>query len=148
LANILIADDDVHCRMVLALMLQTRSHTVREAADGRAALAMATDSPPDLVLLDWAMPHMDGVETCALMRQTPSLADVPVALISGSDGHSTSSLPGFSAILTKPFGVAELFGMIEPLLDESAPIATLPQAPLPMHNGRPGRVDGAYSGLH
>ena len=62
MAQILVVDDDAHIRDVVRFALEKAGHQVREAADGRAALADFAVSPADLIVLDILMPEVDGLE--------------------------------------------------------------------------------------
>ena len=67
-AKILIADDEPNQLELLSFNLRQAGFTVFEAADGKQAVNMVEDLQPDLVILDWMMPHMSGIEVCRLFR--------------------------------------------------------------------------------
>jgi diguanylate cyclase (GGDEF)-like protein len=70
--RILLVDDERSSRMYLKQILQEAGYVVVEAEDGRQALALALENPPDMVLTDWVMPVMDGLELIQRLRQTPA----------------------------------------------------------------------------
>ena len=107
LANILVIDDEDGVRRVICKVLVRDGHEVMEAADGRIALSMVRDSPPDLVICDLFMPEMDGVEVLReLRREHPHLQ---VVAISGGAYRGQVQLLdvakglGAAAVVDKPF---------------------------------------------
>ena len=108
---ILIVDDSEANRELLRELLEAQDYQLVEATNGPAALQLATETPPDLVLLDVMMPGMDGYEVCRRLRADVHLAEVPVILITALDDQA-SRLAGIEAgaddFITKPFNRAEL----------------------------------------
>jgi CheY-like chemotaxis protein len=106
--TVLVADDDPDVMAVLVEALEPEGYRVLTAVDGSAALDLARKERPDIVVLDWMMPGLDGLSVCRALRQEadPRLAQVPVVLITGrADAQDTAA--GFTAgvtdYLTKPF---------------------------------------------
>jgi two-component system, OmpR family, response regulator len=81
-ARILVVDDDAHIREVVRFALEKAGHRVREAGDGRAALADFAAAGADLVVLDILMPELDGIEVC---RELRSQSAVPILFLSSRD---------------------------------------------------------------
>jgi len=110
-AIILIVDDVAANRETLCALLDTQDYRLVEAAGGSAALRLAAETPPDLVLLDVMMPGMDGYEVCRRLRADARLAEVPVIMVTALDDQA-SRLAGINAgaddFVTKPFNCAEL----------------------------------------
>ncbi len=108
---ILVVDDEPRNRRLLTETLRPAGYEMREAADGRAALADARLVRPDLVLLDVMMPEMDGFETCRQFRADPALREVPIILVTALDDRE-SRLTGIEAgaddFLSKPVDLAEM----------------------------------------
>jgi CheY-like chemotaxis protein len=116
--TILVADDDPDVMAVLVDTLVPEGYRVLTATDGDAALQMARDEHPDIVVLDWMMPGRDGLSVCRALRQDqdPRLAEVPVVLITGrADAQDTAA--GFNAgvtdYLTKPFKPTHLVARLQ-----------------------------------
>jgi len=106
--RILIVDDDDDIREVVAFTLKTLPFPVDivQAMDGRQAIEMAEAHPPDLVVLDIMMPHMDGFETCTKLRQSVRTAFVPILMLTGSADEMSRSkgyLVGTDDYMSKPF---------------------------------------------
>ncbi|MGB0689685.1 MAG: response regulator, partial [Candidatus Puniceispirillum sp.] len=93
-AKILIADDEPNQIELLSFNLRQAGFTVIEAADGKQAVNMAEEVQPDLVILDWMMPHMSGIEVCRLLRSRPETKNLPVIILSarGEEGDRTLGL--------------------------------------------------------
>jgi len=116
--TILVADDDPDVMAVILETLEPEGYRVITASDGNAALQLARDERPDIVVLDWMMPGLDGLSVCRALRQEsdPRLAEVPVVLITGrADAQDTAA--GFTAgvtdYLTKPFKPTHLVARLQ-----------------------------------
>lgn len=104
--DILIADDDGETAEALASVLREAGHSARLARHGGDALALAVNSPPDLVISDIMMPEMDGFMLCRRMQEDERLAKVPVILYSSvfcfDDDRELAMSLGASRFLVKP----------------------------------------------
>ena len=111
--RILIVDDEVRMRRVIADYLHIKGYETVEAADGVEALEMFSLAPPDLVLLDVMMPRMDGWEVCRRMR---AQSQVPIIMLTAR-GQEEDELQGFSLgadeYIAKPFSLKILYARIE-----------------------------------
>jgi two-component system, cell cycle response regulator DivK len=83
MARVLVVDDHADSREVISLMLQRDGYDVHSAADGREALDAFLYKTPDAVLLDLALPEMDGVRLVQLVRSYRRLAPIPVVVLTG-----------------------------------------------------------------
>ncbi len=114
--DIMVVDDQPVNLRLMETMLGQQGYSVRSFPRGRQALAAATQTPPDLILLDISMPEMDGFEVCRRLRSEASLAAIPVIFLSGLDGEedklSAFESGGFDYV-TKPFGFREITARIE-----------------------------------
>jgi two-component system KDP operon response regulator KdpE len=119
-ALILLVDDDPQFRRTLRLALFSNGYDVYEAADGSAALKAAAASPPDVVLLDWHLPELNGPKTCKALRAD---SGVPVIMMSANRSHSREIAldAGANDFLTKPFSFSDLLERIEAALKLPAP---------------------------
>jgi signal transduction histidine kinase/DNA-binding response OmpR family regulator len=113
--NILIIDDSQAIReFVLQALADRGGYVVREALDGEQGLEMAVDDPPDLILLDFEMPRMDGFQVVSALNERQ--VDVPVILITshGSEAIAVEFFrKGVKDYLSKPFTVDELFAAMD-----------------------------------
>jgi two-component system phosphate regulon response regulator PhoB len=103
---VLVADDNADIRDLLATRLGTRGFDVTTAADGQAALEIALTEHPDLALLDWVMPVIQGHELCVKLKTDPRTADIPVVMLTARGEESDRLLGldlGADAYLVKPF---------------------------------------------
>jgi len=119
--TILLADDDEDVRNVMRMRLQNLPYVLLEVADGQAALARAKSERPDLLILDWSMPAMTGIEVMVALQQDPMTAQIPVILITGKDDHVDQARGirlGAVGYLVKPFSPQELLQKVQAALGE------------------------------
>lgn len=123
MADIILAEDDDRVRSVLTLALTRDGHDVREAANGRAALAALHARAPDLLVTDVYMPEMDGIELLTRIRQTH--ASLRVVLMSGGgnmpqgDVLDIAGSLGATLTLPKPVSPAQLRDAVRTALSRS-----------------------------
>ncbi|OQW91607.1 MAG: hypothetical protein BWK79_16500 [Beggiatoa sp. IS2] len=112
---VLVVDDTLTNLALLNAILQQAGFNVLLAKNGEKALSTAKESPPDLILLDVAMPGWDGYETCRRIKREPSLAKIPVLFLSGL-GHPQDKVRAFEAgamdYIQKPFQEEELLARV------------------------------------
>lgn len=121
--RILVIDDQADEREIQTAMLGHLGYGVDTAGDGDAGLEMATSSPPDLVLLDIAMPRLDGFEVCRRLRSDPRTANVPVIFFTASivgDIEERAREAGANAIMVKPLHPRDVARKIEELIGAPA----------------------------
>jgi len=113
--RILIVDDDPQFRRTLHLALDSYGYKAGDAADADEALEAVAISAPDLIVLDWQLPGMDGIQTCRTLR---ARYDVPVIIVSGNRSNSKDAAldAGANDFLAKPFAMNELLTRIESAL--------------------------------
>jgi len=119
MSNIVVVDDDADILGLLEYKLTAAGHQVTAEADGEAGLAAIHEVKPDLVVLDWMMPRMTGIEVCLELRKDPDLANVPVLFLTAKAQESDVQR-GFAAggndYVVKPFSPRELATRIDALL--------------------------------
>ena len=125
--RILSVDDSKTIRLLLARLFRPFACEWREAANGEEGLAMAMQENPDLIILDFNMPIMDGVSMLRKMREEPGLKRTPVLMLtaeSGLESFATVARLGVRDYVTKPFREEELLakvGRIIPLIPRADP---------------------------
>lgn len=109
--NVLVVDDDLVAQKVLAALLRNEGYELTFARDGAAGIEAANRSAPDLILLDVVMPGMGGLEVLRVLRETPSLAEVPVLMVTACTDNETRMRAlelGADDFIAKPFDRVEL----------------------------------------
>ncbi len=106
--TVLIADDDLGILLLLQKTLRNEGLRLLTASDGESALRVARQERPDLILVDWHMPHRDGLSVCRAVRADPDPAfrEIPIVLITaqaGPENTATGFAAGVTDYLTKPF---------------------------------------------
>ena len=89
--TVLVADDQEDMRALLLVILSNAGYSVIEAADGIAAIEMACEQQPDVILLDVSMPVMNGLEVLKRLRENPVTRSIPVIMVTASQGLDTES---------------------------------------------------------
>jgi CheY-like chemotaxis protein len=113
--RILIVDDNVDSAESLAIVLRLTGHEAQTAHDGEAALEVARQRLPDIVLLDIGLPRMDGLEVARRLRQDLGLKDALLIAMTGygqDEDKRRSQDAGFNAHLTKPVELSELQALL------------------------------------
>ncbi|MCI0469576.1 MAG: response regulator, partial [Nitrospirae bacterium] len=133
--KIIVADDDPDIRDVLSLTLSEENYEVIEAENGEEALKAIHTKSPDLVLLDYQMPILNGREVCRLIKKDILLRHVPIIMVTGK-GDIDDKIGGIDAgaddYVVKPFEPKELLARIRMLLRrtsidlEANPLTRLP----------------------
>lgn len=112
-AHILLVEDEVKLARFIELELSSEGYRVSVAHDGMAGLTLARESSPELMLLDWMLPGLSGVEVCRRLRATGN--KVPVILLTAKDEVS-DRVAGLDAgaddYLVKPFSIEELLARV------------------------------------
>ena len=109
--RVLIAEDDDSLRMLMRLSIDVGGLVIDEAADGATALALARANPPDVALLDWMMPELDGLEVCRALRADPATAGALIVIVTARarpDDREEALAAGADHYVAKPFSPAEL----------------------------------------
>lgn len=123
--NIMVIDDSKVIRRIIEGILAREGYRVAAFSHGpeaMQALTMRQTPPPDLVLLDIQLPHMDGYSVARLFRQNRAFDQTVIVMLSGSDGMMDKlrgRLAGAKAYITKPFKPGEVLTVVQHLLNNS-----------------------------
>jgi len=123
---ILVVEDESALVTLLRYNLEREGFRVAEARDGEEALLAAREQKPDLVLLDWMLPLLSGLEVCRQMRRMAETRGVPIIMLTarGEEGDKLRGLDsGADDYVTKPFSPSELVARIRAALRRSRPTA-------------------------
>ena len=122
--TVLIVEDEAAIVTMLRYNLEREGMQVVEAGDGDEALKILAETHVDMVLLDWMLPVMSGIEVCRQIRRKPESRDLPVIMVTarGEEGDRIRGLDtGADDYVTKPFAIGELLARIRALLRRSGP---------------------------
>ncbi len=120
MAKILLADDDTDIRDIISGILTREGFEVLLAKDGNEALDLAKTGKPDLILLDFLMPQMNGVEVCEALKKDKEMKSIPVIMITAYASEKEKSLSsGAIDFITKPIEKVDLMLRIRSVLKVS-----------------------------
>ena len=122
--NVLIADDEPNQLELVKFNLEQANFNVTTAEDGEQTVTIAEETLPDIIILDWMMPYMSGIEVCRDLRSRSSTREIPIIMLSarGEDGDRTLGLDiGADDYITKPFSPKELIARIRAVLRRARP---------------------------
>ncbi len=122
--QVLIVEDEAPIVTLLRYNLERESFDVLEANDGEEAILTCIEKKPDLVLLDWMLPLLSGVEVCRRLRKQPETNGVPIIMLTarGEEGDRIRGLnSGADDYITKPFSPSELIARIRAVLRRTRP---------------------------
>ena len=126
-SRVLVVDDDCHVQTVVAAMLSASGFEVSSVGTAEEAMERLQQSRVDLLVLDWSLPGMTGLELCKRLRQEPSaLGRLPILFLtahSSSQDVSQAFAAGADDFVTKPFRAPELGARVLGLLHRACPLA-------------------------
>lgn len=117
--RVVLGEDDPDIQLVARLSLKRANFDVTLADNGAAALARARELQPDLVLLDWMMPEMSGIEVCTRLKADPTTAAIPVIFLTARSQESEIKRGlevGALGYIVKPFDALTLGSRLRELL--------------------------------
>jgi two-component system phosphate regulon response regulator PhoB len=123
-ATMLLVEDDAALAELLVWHFQREGFTVRHTADGEEALLLARERAPDIVLLDWMVEGLSGIEVCRRLRRLPDTANVPIIMLTarGEEEDRVRGLEtGADDYVTKPFSPRELVARVGAVLRRVRP---------------------------
>jgi len=124
--HVLIVEDEGPLAEMLRYNFEKEGFQVSTARDGEEALTMIEEAPPDLVILDWMLPQVSGLEVCRQIRRKPDTRDLPVIMLTarGEEADRVRGLEGGADdYITKPFSPGELVARMRAVLRRAKPAA-------------------------
>ena len=124
-ARVLVVEDEEAISQLLAYNLTKEGFIVEVSADGGEALIAADEAKPDLVLMDWMLPNVSGIELCRQLRTKAETRDIPVIMLTarGEEEDRVRGLDvGADDYVTKPFSMTELVARMRAVLRRTAPM--------------------------
>ncbi len=124
--NVLVVEDDDAIREMLVMVLEQSDFEVMEAANAEEALRKLAEKLPDLILLDWMLPGISGVELARRLKKDEGYSDLPIILLTarGEEEDKVRGLEiGADDYMTKPFSPKELIARIKAVMRRSAKLA-------------------------
>ena len=123
-ANILIADDEPNQLELMSFNLSNAGYSIIKAANGKEAIELIENHSPDLIILDWMMPKMSGIDVCRTLRSRSETKQIPIIILSARSEDSDKSLgldTGADDYISKPFSPKELISRVKALLRRARP---------------------------
>ena len=123
-ANILIADDEPNQLELMSFNLSNAGYSIIRATNGKEAIELIENHSPDLIILDWMMPKMSGIDVCRVLRSRSETKQIPIIILSARSEDSDKSLgldTGADDYISKPFSPKELISRVKALLRRARP---------------------------
>lgn len=121
--TVLIVDDEAAIREMIAVALQMAGYRCLEASNAQSAHAIVVDHQPDIILLDWMMPDVSGIELARRLKRETAYADIPIIMLtarSEEDNKIQGLEAGADDYITKPFSPRELIARLKAVLRRTA----------------------------
>ena len=127
--NVILAEDDLDIQLVARLALKRAGFTVKVVGNGQEALDAVKQQTPDVILLDWMMPELDGPETCRRLKADPSTAAIPVVFLTARSQEAEIQRGlslGAAGYVTKPFDALALGQQVKDIINKAPGRKTTP----------------------
>lgn len=114
--KILIADDSKLIRQIITKSFEKEGHTVFEAEDGQIAIKVALEELPDIILLDYMMPEMNGLEVCRILNEHEEMKKTSIFILSAHRDEKiflNAMELGVKGYITKPFDIKDVFEKVK-----------------------------------
>jgi len=122
--SILLVEDEPSQRAVLSYNLEAEGFEVQTADNGEDALALISEAAPDLILLDWMMPHVSGIEVCRRLKARPETRGIPIIMLSARS-EEVDKVRGLETgaddYVIKPYSLVELMARLRAQLRRTRP---------------------------
>jgi two-component system, OmpR family, phosphate regulon response regulator PhoB len=122
--HVLVVEDETALATLLRYNLEREGYRVFEARDGEEALILADEAKPDLVVLDWMLPELSGIEVCRRLRARGPMRNVPIVMLTAR-GEETDRIRGLDTgvddYIVKPFSMSELLARLRAVMRRARP---------------------------
>lgn len=122
--KVLIVDDEAPIRDMIIMALEMADYECIEAEDGKEAHAIIIDQKPDLILLDWMMPNLSGIELARRLKRDDLTASIPIIMLTAK-GEEDNKIQGLESgaddYITKPFSPRELIARLKAVMRRTQP---------------------------
>jgi two-component system phosphate regulon response regulator PhoB len=122
--TVLVAEDEGALVTLLRYNLEREGYRVLDTQDGEEALLIASEEKPDVIILDWMMPQLSGIEVCRRLRQRQETRNVPILMLTAR-GEETDRIRGLDTgaddYITKPFSMTELLARLRAVMRRIRP---------------------------
>ena len=126
-AHVLIVEDEPAQREVLSYNLEAEGYRVSAAMNGEEALLLVSEEAPDVIVLDWMLPNVSGIEVCRQVKSRAETREIPVIMLSARS-EETDKVRGLEIgaddYVTKPYSVSELLARVRSQLRRARPTMT------------------------
>ncbi|MGB8314740.1 MAG: phosphate regulon transcriptional regulator PhoB [Aestuariivirga sp.] len=125
-ASILVVEDEEPIQILLSYNFESEGYRVRATAQGEEVARLVNEERPDLIVLDWMLPGISGIEVCRLLRTRPETRDIPIIMLTarGEENERVRGLAtGADDYMVKPFSVPELLARVRTILRRANPDA-------------------------
>ena len=122
--RVLVVEDEPAQLEILAYNLESDGFLVSRARDGEEALLLIREDVPDVIVMDWMMPHLSGIEVCRRLKSNPETRSIPIIILSArsEDEDKVRGLEiGADDYVVKPYSVVELMARVRSQLRRSRP---------------------------
>ncbi|KKK71210.1 hypothetical protein LCGC14_2916210 [marine sediment metagenome] len=119
--RIFVVDDEAHIRHIVSMKLANAGYDIVTAEDGEEALELCQSEKPDLIITDYQMPYVTGLEMCHKLRAQSETRDIPVLMLTARDFDiepQEMAAAGISDVLSKPFSPREVLKRVQELIGE------------------------------
>ncbi len=119
--KILAVDDEKHIVRLIQVNLERAGYEVMTANDGQQALDLVAQETPDLIVLDWMMPQLNGMETLKRLKANDATAEIPVIMLTAKSNDADvfkGWQSGVDCYLTKPFNPMELLTFVKRIFED------------------------------
>lgn len=120
---VLVVDDEVHILHVVSMKLRNAGYTVITAEDGEEARELARTRCPDLIITDYQMPYMTGLELCMALKKQPATQNLPAIMLTARGFNLAQEYldqTNIASVLSKPFSPREILTRVQELIGATA----------------------------